>query len=157
MGGCECGAGVSMFVRIVLHKEALHTLQARQHIHTWGAYRPPVYKYKYVQWFICLCTVYRWWTYTTDNESCPGPIPTNPGSIEGSEHGRLFRHQASPFGRGCMDLCGFGVGFGRRQYFVIIFFVCVFYIGCTRPGASMKPPCLTYVFTTVLQSTVVVQ
>ena len=92
--------------------------------------------------FVCVTFV-----VFTDCESCTRSISTNPGSMEGGEHGLTRRTRfvahclevVAVAGLLCISWCVLG-GAG-------VFIVFVFSIFRTRPTASMRPPCLIYIFT----------
>ena len=72
--------------------------------------------------------------FNTECETCTRPIFTNPGSMEAGEY-RLTRGT-------CFVVC---FGCDRISHFVVFFFE------RTRPAASMRPPCLIYLSTSILR------
>ena len=112
-----------------------------------GAYRVPLFHLS-----VCLCVrVCVTFVVFTDCESCTRPISTNPGSMEADEYeltsGACFvarRHEVvAVAGLMWVSWCVFRWG-GIVRVSLFRFF---FPFECTRPAASMRPPCLIYVST----------
>ena len=81
-------------------------------------------------------------------ESCTRPISTNPGSFEAGEHGLTLGtcfvtcglEVVTVAGLLRISRCVLGAAGPRGEGFV-------FFFKCTRPAASMRPPCLIYLST----------
>ena len=88
---------------------------------------------------VCVLT----FVVSADCESCTGPIPTNPGSMEAGEYGltrgTCFVENRSRGGRGRRTAVYIVVCFGLGPFSFFRFF-----FERTRPAASMRPPCLIY-------------
>ena len=88
---------------------------------------------------VCMCNIRRF----TDCESCTRPISTNPGSMEAGEYGltcgtcfvaRLLELVAVA---GLLWILRCVLGAAGFRFF---------FFERTRPAASMRPPCLIYLF-----------
>ena len=101
---------------------------------------------------VCVLT----FVVSADCESCTGPIPTNPGSMEAGEYGLT---RGTCFVASCLEVvavaellwiswCVLGAAGFRGGFFRFFFFE------RTRPGAaSMRPPCLIYLPTSIMSTT----
>ena len=87
----------------------------------------------------------------TDCGSCTRPISTNPGSIEASEYGltrgRCFVARRLELVAVAGLLYGFRGAFSVERDFFVFFFQFSFFFEHTRPAASMRPPCLIFLYT----------
>ena len=119
--------------------EAVFCLQGKKPLHT-GVRAGCHYL---ISLFVCVCVTF---VVFTDCESCTRPISTNPGSMEAGEYGltrgtffvarRLELVAAA--GLLWISWCVLGAADFFRVFRVFFFFE------RTRPAASMRPPCLTY-------------
>ena len=89
---------------------------------------------------VCVCVTF---VVFTDCERCTRPISTNPGSMESREYGsiacRLELHAVA--GLLWVSSCVLG----GADFSVIFFSSILFFFERTRPAASMRPPCITYI------------
>ena len=67
----------------------------------------------------------------------------------GLTRGTCFHCMPSRVGRGRRDAVDFVVFFGWGGFFSRVFFFDFFFFKRTRPGASMRPPCLIYLSTSI--------
>ena len=93
----------------------------------------------------------------TDCESCTRPISTNPVSMEAGEYGLtrgtcFVAHRLE--GVAVAGCCGFrGVFWVGRIFSGCVFSFCFFFFERARPAASMRPPCLIYLSTSMGRET----
>ena len=88
----------------------------------------------------------------TDCESCTRPISTHPGSMEAGECvegvGRVSSYAVSRWSRS-PGRCGFRAVFEWGGVFRDFFFRLLFFFERPRPAASLRPPCLIYLSTSI--------
>ena len=118
-----------------------------------GAHRVPLFNLSVLSVCVCLCvsvSVCVTFVVFTDCESCTRPISTNLGSMEAGECG-LTRGTCFLACRLELDAvagllwiswCVLG-----GADFSVFFFFDFFFFERTRPAASMRPPCLIYLYT----------
>ena len=98
---------------------------------------------------MCVCITF---VVFTDCESCRRPISTHPGSMEAGEYGLargtcfIARRLEVVAVAGLLWISWCVLGTAGFHFFSRFF--CLF--ERTRPAASMRPPCLIYLFTSIL-------
>ena len=112
-----------------------------------GAYRVPLFN-----WSVCVSVCVTFVVFT-DCESCTRPISTNPGSMEAREYG-LTRETCFFAYRLELDVVTGLLWIswcvlGGADFFPCSFFRFFFFFECTRPAASMRPPYLIYLSTSI--------
>ena len=99
---------------------------------------------------VCLSVCCVTFVVFSDCESCTRPISAKPGSMEASEYGLT---RGARFVARCLEVVA-AAGLLWISWCVLdaarffrAFFPSFFLFECTRPAASMRPPCLIYLST----------